>query len=216
VTDSQSLSANRAGSPTRRRELIQAARKRFLADGFGNTTVSSIVREAGVAQGTFYLYFKSKEQVLVHLRAEILADFVRVFESGIERRGPADARLVRGLREIYSAVRRNRPLIRVVRQAISGEEAERVWIEGRSVLAAPLGELIALGVEDGSFAVDDAQMAAHLMLSLFDDLLYEALEYQKPASGKRTLNYGSRFLLRALGVAPARIDELVPRTGTRK
>jgi hypothetical protein len=53
-------------------------------------------------------------------------------------------------------------------------------------------------------------MAAHLVLSLFDDLLYEALEYQRPASGKKTLVYGSRFLLRALGASAQRIDALVP------
>ncbi len=187
-----------------------------MADGFANTTVSSIVREAGVAQGTFYLYFESKAQVLVHLRAEILADFVRAFESGIDRDGPADARLVRGLREIFSAVRRNRALIRVLRQAITGEEAERVWIEGRGVLAAPLEALIERGTEDGSLEADDPRMAAHLTLSLFDDLLYEALEYQKPASGKKTLAHGSRFLLRALGVIPPRIDELVPPPGARR
>lgn len=216
MTDSQSLSAPRAGSPTRRGELIQAARKRFLADGFTATTVSSIVREAGVAQGTFYLYFKSKEQVLVHLRAEILGDFLRAFESGITRSGRADERLVRGLKEIFGAVRRNRPLIRVVRQAITGQEAERVWLEGRAVLATPLEALIRAGIEDDSFAPDDPRMAAHLLLALFDDLLYEALEYQKPASGKKTLAYGARFLLRALGAEEARIEHLVPLTGVKR
>jgi hypothetical protein len=59
-------------------------------------------------------------------------------------------------------------------------------------------------------------MAAHLMLSLFDDLLYEALEYQRPASGKKTLIFGSRFVLRAFGASPERIDELVPVSGGRK
>lgn len=216
MTDSQSLHAERAGSSERRRQLLSAARKRFLADGFANTSVSSIVREAGVAQGTFYLYFKSKEQVLVHLRAEILTDFLDVFETASGKAGRADERLVRGLREMLTAVRRNRALIRVVRQAITGEETERVWIEGRAVLAQPLEALIRVGTEDGSFEVDEPGMAAHLMLSLFDDLLYEALEYKKPASSKQTLMYGSRFLLRALGSAPARIDELVPRNGGKK
>jgi AcrR family transcriptional regulator len=216
VTDSQSLSAPRAGSPARKHQLLQAARKRFLADGFSATTVSSIVREAGVAQGTFYLYFKSKEQVLVHLRAEILDDFSRALESGIDREGPADERLVRGLREIYAAVRRNRPLLRVVRQAITGEETERVWLEGRAVLAKPLEQLIGVGVDDGSFSPDDPHMAAHLMLALFDDLLYEALEYQKPASGKKTLTHGARFLLRALGTPSERVDALVPLPGGKR
>jgi AcrR family transcriptional regulator len=43
--------------------LIQAALKLFEDQGYHTTKVSDIVREAGVAQGTFYLYFKSKEDM---------------------------------------------------------------------------------------------------------------------------------------------------------
>jgi AcrR family transcriptional regulator len=214
VTDSQS--SPRPREPDRRRALLDAAQRRFLADGFASSTVSSIVREAGVAQGTFYLYFRSKEQVLVDLRGEILAEFLATFRTAVARSGPADARLVRLLRDMYAAMRRNQALIRVVRQAISGEEAERVWSDGRRVLAGPLEELLRAGVADGSFSVDDPNMAAHLTLALFDDLLYEALEYRRPAPGRRTLVDGSRFLLRALGGDDARIETLVPRAEARR
>jgi AcrR family transcriptional regulator len=43
--------------------LIEAALKLFEEQGYHATKVSDIVREAGVAQGTFYLYFKSKEDM---------------------------------------------------------------------------------------------------------------------------------------------------------
>ncbi|TDG00738.1 TetR/AcrR family transcriptional regulator [Paenibacillus piri] len=43
--------------------IIEAALKLFEEQGYHNTKVSDIVREAGVAQGTFYLYFKSKEDL---------------------------------------------------------------------------------------------------------------------------------------------------------
>jgi AcrR family transcriptional regulator len=48
----------------RRRELIEIAEKLFLERGYENVTVSDIVRTAGVAQGTFYYYFESKEAML--------------------------------------------------------------------------------------------------------------------------------------------------------
>ena len=207
MTDSQSVSTAR---DKRRRELLKVAQRLFLAEGYQGTSVSAIVRAAGVAQGTFYLYFKSKEQVLLHLRGGVLADYLRSFETGLAGPGAADERLVNGLERIYGAVRRSRPLVRVIRQAASGEETEQVWLEGKETLARPLAALIEVGVEDGSFQVDDAAMSAYLTLALFDDLLYEALEYGKPASGRRTLRHGSRFLLRALGSDPARVEALVP------
>lgn len=56
----------------RRAELLKAAREVFAEKGFEATTVSEIVSRAGVAQGTFYLYFPSKISV-----AKALADEMR-------------------------------------------------------------------------------------------------------------------------------------------
>jgi len=48
----------------RREELIDAAEVLFEEKGYDDTSVSDIVRKVGVAQGTFYLYFRSKDEVL--------------------------------------------------------------------------------------------------------------------------------------------------------
>lgn len=52
------------GPAERKNELIDVAEKLFLESGYENTTVSDIVKEVGVAQGTFYYYFASKHDVL--------------------------------------------------------------------------------------------------------------------------------------------------------
>ena len=51
----------------RRDELMKAARRLFLEQGVGATTIEQITSRADVAKGTFYLYFSSKEQVLAAL-----------------------------------------------------------------------------------------------------------------------------------------------------
>lgn len=48
----------------RRDQLVQAARRVFAGQGYRNTGVSDIVREAGVSHGTFYNYFDSKRHIL--------------------------------------------------------------------------------------------------------------------------------------------------------
>src|SRR3712207_4466382 len=45
----------------RREQLLAAAREVLAQNGYERTTVSSIATRANVAQGTFYLYFPSKE-----------------------------------------------------------------------------------------------------------------------------------------------------------
>ncbi|HEY4126312.1 MAG TPA: TetR/AcrR family transcriptional regulator [Rhizomicrobium sp.] len=56
-----------AQKESRRRELMDAARRCFSRNGFHNTTTADIVREAGVSQGTFYLYFATKDDVIAAL-----------------------------------------------------------------------------------------------------------------------------------------------------
>jgi AcrR family transcriptional regulator len=48
----------------RKSELVEAAETLFREDGYRQTSVSDIVKKVGVAQGTFYYYFKSKDDIL--------------------------------------------------------------------------------------------------------------------------------------------------------
>jgi AcrR family transcriptional regulator len=47
----------------RRTEILQAARRTFSRLGYQSATVDAIAEEAGIAKGTVYLYFKSKEEI---------------------------------------------------------------------------------------------------------------------------------------------------------
>ena len=58
--------------PVRRTQLLKAARKVFRDKGFEGATIADIVREAGVAQGTFYIYYPSKKAVAIALRDELM------------------------------------------------------------------------------------------------------------------------------------------------
>lgn len=56
----------------RRREIIAAARELFDRNGIRNTQISQIVKKVGVAQGLFYYYFSSKEEVVNAVVQEVL------------------------------------------------------------------------------------------------------------------------------------------------
>jgi TetR/AcrR family transcriptional regulator, fatty acid metabolism regulator protein len=53
-------------------KILKAASKVFAQKGFHNTRVSEIAREAEVADGTIYLYFKNKDDILIHLFEETM------------------------------------------------------------------------------------------------------------------------------------------------
>ena len=59
------MSKNIRDQAERKIEIMNLATLLFKEKGFEQTAVSDIVKAAGIAQGTFYLYFKSKEDVFV-------------------------------------------------------------------------------------------------------------------------------------------------------
>lgn len=52
---------------TRRQQILTAATSVFARKGYRNASVSDIIEAAGIARGTFYLYFQSKEEIFLAL-----------------------------------------------------------------------------------------------------------------------------------------------------
>ena len=57
--------ANRVEKNNKYHQILEAAVKVFARQGFHQSTVAQIAKEAGVADGTIYLYFKNKDDILV-------------------------------------------------------------------------------------------------------------------------------------------------------
>jgi AcrR family transcriptional regulator len=78
----QAGSADALDGSAKRRQIMEGARKVFLAEGFDGASMNDIARVAGVSKGTLYVYFVSKEQLFEALireerrqQAERLTDF---------------------------------------------------------------------------------------------------------------------------------------------
>jgi len=68
----------------KKNQIIQAAIRTFAKNGYFNSRVSEIAKEAGVADGTIYIYFKSKDEILSAIFDEALDKFVAVSEERLK------------------------------------------------------------------------------------------------------------------------------------
>ena len=68
--------APRAFVADKREAILRAAIKVFAGKGYFNSKVADIAKEAGVADGTVYLYFKSKDDILHSFFDRAMADFI--------------------------------------------------------------------------------------------------------------------------------------------
>lgn len=184
----------------RKSQLASVAAARFIADGYGATSVASIVKAAGVSQGTFYNYFDSKQALLAELRRGVFKRYAVALATSADGDLPPDEALVRTVARILDAVRENLPLERVFREAESAGDTQRAALQGRARLSALAGARIEQGVAAGVFATDDPALAARFIITLYDNVLYEALVYEDPGRADAVAAAALRFSLAALGV----------------
>lgn len=59
-------------SAARRQQILDAAQACFLRDGFHQTSMQDVQREAGLSAGAIYLYFKSKNELILGIATRIL------------------------------------------------------------------------------------------------------------------------------------------------
>jgi TetR/AcrR family fatty acid metabolism transcriptional regulator len=77
----------------RQTAILAAATRAFAAAGYHRTQVARVAREAGVADGTIYLYFRSKQELLVGLFRQGIGAFLDGLEAALAAAPDAAARL---------------------------------------------------------------------------------------------------------------------------
>ncbi|RBL79781.1 TetR/AcrR family transcriptional regulator [Streptomyces cavourensis] len=90
MTDIPADESARKAAPSRTKppevrldELMGAAQALFLEKGVDATTISEITEAAGVAKGTFYVYFPSKQEMLAALAERYVRHFVQALDEAI-------------------------------------------------------------------------------------------------------------------------------------
>src|SRR3982074_1556066 len=82
---------SRNGTSGKRELILRAATRVFARNGYFNSKVADIARAADVADGTVYLYFKSKEEILHSIFDQNMAEAIAAGRKLIENsRGPRE------------------------------------------------------------------------------------------------------------------------------
>src|SRR5258706_3438705 len=74
-------------------ELLSAARRVFSRKGFHDATIDDIAHEAGVAKGTVYLYFKSKQDIYLDALRDGVETLIQEMLAAVTGPGAAEAKL---------------------------------------------------------------------------------------------------------------------------
>lgn len=98
----------------KRQKIIAAATKVFAEHGFFNSTVADVARCADVADGTIYLYFKSKDDLLISIFEQSIDLFIQAAHVEIAAARDAEDKLRRFVALHLRLVQDNQDLAQVI------------------------------------------------------------------------------------------------------
>ncbi|BFT71704.1 MULTISPECIES: TetR/AcrR family transcriptional regulator [Paenibacillus] len=176
--------------------ILEGALKVFAENGFHKSQVSRIAKEAGVADGTIYLYFKKKEDILTSLFQEKLGELVEKFNSGVNEQMTAKEALYKVCEIHFSELEGNVNLA-----FLTQIELRQSDLELRKEIGLALKRYIILienilerGKQDGSFRADfDAKLVRLLIFGGMDEVvtswLISGQKYSLTAQVGPTVNF---------------------------
>jgi len=91
----RSLNEPESHQPDKYQRIVEAGIKVFARKGFHNSRVSEIAQEAGVADGTIYIYFKNKDEILIKVFEESLGGIIKQVKKELEKEPDPIARIKR-------------------------------------------------------------------------------------------------------------------------
>lgn len=155
-----------------KREQILNALQALLRQGrAGTASVQDIAREAGIAKGGMYYYFKSKEEALDALAQRQYAAVLAACQKALDQEGGTALERLRLLMGVYRSTAVDASVDRMLHQtenAAIHQKSMAFILQGLSPL---LGGIYAQGVEEGTFTCEDPAVYAEMTLSVLVFLL---------------------------------------------
>lgn len=163
----------------RQQQILDTARKLFVHKGYTHINVSSLVRKAEVSRGTFYLYFKSKEDVMTDIINSLFEDLDQAFQNFSTEKLFTKHLLDREkfdelVRAVGGLLFESQSLIVALRDRYGELEKSHQVLLSQKVeqLRARIKGSVSFGVKEGVFSSIDASVTARILQGALIDLLF--------------------------------------------
>src|SRR6476469_9349480 len=163
-----------ARGTTKRERILRAAIEVFALNGYFNAKVSEIAKAAGVADGTIYLYFDGKEDVLLTIFREHTRHYLQSLEHDLASARRADERMRIAIRHHLETLGRDRALA-VVSQVELRHSLKFMSLFSQQEVADYLNilrKIVEGGQREGTFRRNlHPQLAAKAVFGILDEMV---------------------------------------------
>ena len=167
----------------KRTNILDAAYELFIEKSFKNTSIDDGVKKAGIAKGTFYLYFKDKhdlmDRIIIRKGALVLKYVLEELKKTKEKlRMPFPEQMVFITDRIVDYLEKNKEIITLIGKNFSSCLSYFTSIEDDE-LKAMIDELVEENSENG-FSEQDTLKRIYLIVTLVGSVCYDSLVFESP------------------------------------
>lgn len=155
------------------RMILNAAKQVFAMEGFYNSKVSEIAREAHVADGTIYLYFKNKDDILISLFEEELTRIIKTVKTELENIDDPCLKLIKFCDNHLTIVESDRALAEVIQVELRQSNKFMREYKNKHFLAYLniIADIVAQGQQLGVFRDElKPELCARIIFGSLDEL----------------------------------------------
>jgi len=155
----------------RRRQILDAAVKVFAKSGFYNSKVLDIAKEAGVANGTVYLYFPSKDDILIAIFEEQMGELIDYMKQEIQKESGCLSKLRKLVSMQMHLIETNRELteLLLVESRQSGKFLKSKAIDSVADYIDMLNDVLKEGITEGT-------IEENIDVTIVGTMLFSAVE----------------------------------------
>jgi AcrR family transcriptional regulator len=188
----------------RRRQVLQSAKAVFGKKGYHQASIADIIQRAGIARGTFYLYFKNKRHIFRFLLEAFLEELDRRIQTIIVGAGnPPPLEQLRGNLQRVIALAAEEPyLVRILFRGHAGsdEELDRDVHRFYERVADRIECAIRQGIEIGLVRPCDTRLVAYGVLGGIKEVMGQLAfgrisTFQFKAAADSLMEFGLRGVL---------------------
>lgn len=188
---------------SRREQIIRSAAQLFETKGFDGTTIEDIVQTAGIAKGTFYIYFPNKEELLIQVIHRLIEETLESIEEKLEGERDFFKRLLIKGSEFTRFYLEKTDLLNVmIGQTVGKPHLASHLQDIYRTLAALVVEDLRVGIKAGQLMeLEDLEMTAYALIGMGQVVAY-ALALNRDFDPQKALSVVYSMVRRALSRTP--------------
>jgi AcrR family transcriptional regulator len=190
--------------------ILQAAEEVLLQKGYAAMSMDDIAARVGIAKGTLYLHFATKDELVFRLLERDLQRTLRMIEDNATMEGSARDRLTRILDALYQSwFGKHGQLLYLLYNSTELKNAMREKLGGKlHGVAEHITALLEEGKARGEF---DQSIPTDVMVSIFFSVLspraYQHLVKEKHMAAQDLVRYIDRIFFRGIAAHPSAVEE---------